>query len=334
MIYRYVKYLLCISACGSMFLTTLTTSAYAVEVGGQITGSLTDCTIDSQPIEDGVVEGEWSWNTDTGEAEIAGTFSSVGISGVYTGAFDPNTQNIIVTWPPPVGSDANEFQFVLSPAPSGDFLFFEGDISGLAPSAAGLVDFTAHAKFELRGSDESWTEVSGTMGGKWSGDFNDATTPLSSPTWTGHSKSNECCDWEANWTAHISQTGMIVGNFDGQFNGEVVMDVSDPLGYEIGSPCGGSYSGTINLNSNGQVVFTGGWVELNLTGGTTGQGPTTGQQGYGGGIQLFLGSGTTSGFPFPITGTLSGGGTFTEPFGGSEVVYEMNGIYNGLVNLP
>ena len=329
MIYRCVKYLLCISACGLMCLTALTTSAYAVEVGGQITGNF-EGTINSQPFDDGVITGAWSWNTDTGEANISGTFSSVGISGDYTGAFDHVTQNIIGTWTLPGGSDA--FPFELSLVPSGDLLVFRGNISGSAPSSAGPVDFTApDATFEFHGSDEPWAEVSGPMAGtSWSGTFSGTTTSISTPsTWSGLGTG----DWSATWTAQLSSTGQIVGAFDGTFSGTVEVDDFDPQGNiteSFSAPCGGVFNGTLGL-SEGQVVFTGAWQESIQTQGTTGSVDSDDvQQGYGGGIQFVLGSGS-GGFPFPITGILSGGGVF--PVIGSTVTYAMSGNFDGTVDL-
>ena len=311
--------------------------AEASDIGGKIRGNFTGTIDYEQPvtIEHGVITGDWFYNTGSGQATLNGTFSSVGLSGNFDAEYDWAEQKIIGTWSPPASNEIFPFSLSLQ---QGASMAFSGTISGVAPDAEGPVNFSIVPHLEIVDANEFWSEISGSMDGTWTGTVTGnwtttVNTPQGNLTYTDSFSAPAQGEWYGTWQAEMNTADQIQGTFQGVFEGLADVSVDTPVGaLDFQVPVRGVHEGSISLQG-GQVTFSGAWQELMETQGTTGSvDPSSVNQGYGGGVQLQLDL-SAGGFPFPVSGTVTGGGVFQDQITGYSVTVEylFTGSFQGNV---
>ncbi len=308
-------------------------SVYAVTISGQVAGSFTG-TINYQAgvkiVSDGQVSGTWTYDSDTSVVSFTATFATSGLSGNMTGAYSNASQNIAGTFTLPGSSITGSFALPLNNPvgfrPGIDPYVFTGPISGTAPTSQGPVTFTITPTLELKMPVEQRIAINGNMTGTWNGTVNGSYTVAGLPVSGSFSNVPASGTYSGTWGAGYNLTaGTLDGTFNGTFGGSAVYTA--PVIGLLTIPVQGTYVGTIARDAQGTVNWNGSWQELLATGGTQGV-----HDGYGGDFSLVLGSELD--FPFSISGTPSGGGSFTATYGGFNVTvtYMFSGNYAGTVS--
>jgi len=315
-------------------------SALADQLTGRLAGDFLGSIDYEEPvlIDDGVINGEWVFDTASGEATVGGRFSSAGLSGDFQGYYDWDSQDIIGSWAAADDTESHPFTLALTQT---DPMTFSGIIAGTTAGPEGPVPFSIQATVIVR---EEWTSLTGDMSGTWTGVATgtwsaEVQTFLGIQTYTGDFTVPADGEWSGNWEASLSNYGEILGNFEGIFDGIAAVSVLTPLGpVNLELPVRGVHEGGISL-SGGTVALNGVWHELLETHGTSGSvTPDSINAGFGGGIELEIQS-TAGGFPFSVDGTAEGGGSYigTQASQGISatvtVHYHFSGSYQGSLQM-
>ena len=318
-------------------LILVCTNVHAVTLTGQMTGSFTGTihyTGGSKTVTDGQVGGSWSYDTTTLGLTISGTFGTSGLSGTFSGSYNSTSQKITGTWTLPGStSSSGPFEFPLS-NPSGfrpgiDPYVFLGNISGPAPTAQGPVNFEIAMTCEIRMSTEQRVSTSGYItSGTWSGTANGTYSVAGPMPASGTFSVPFSGTWTGTWDdAYNIDNSTLSGQCQGTFDGAGTYMVTPPVGAPIPLTIRvqGTYVNAIIMAQDGQVSWNGSWQEVLQTGGTTGV-----HDGYGGDYSLTLGSEPQ--FPFSISGTVSGGGSYHDAATGADITYNFTGDFSGTIN--